>query len=264
MDEVFKQEFLINAMSGCSKTQLIRTYKEELDCTEEEIEELLEQKEFNTKPIFIDYFKFYNLEIPLTATRLKYPFTQLYIQDDFLNKVECEKLINEIEKRLEPSFVANPDDSRIVSDYRTSSSSCFNYKETKVGVNLDLKIARYLGLDPFIGEWVQGQKYESGQFYKEHHDFFHPFTEEYKTYTEWMGQRTWTAMLYLNDVEDGGETYFKYLNLRIKPERGKLLFWNNLYPMGIPNYKTMHEACPPVDQNKYIITKWFRSWPLIN
>ena len=73
-----------------------------------------------------------------------------------------------------------------------------------------------------------------------------------------------TAMLYLNDVKEGGETYFKYLNLRIKPERGKLLFWNNLYPMGIPNYKTMHEACPPVDQNKYIITKWFRSWPLIN
>ena len=48
MDEEFKQEFLINAMSGCSKTQLIRTYKEELDCTEEEIEELLEQEEFNT------------------------------------------------------------------------------------------------------------------------------------------------------------------------------------------------------------------------
>ena len=43
MDEIFKQEFLINAMSGCSKTQLIRTYKEELDCTEEEIEELLRE-----------------------------------------------------------------------------------------------------------------------------------------------------------------------------------------------------------------------------
>ena len=29
-----------------------------------------------------------------------------------------------------------------------------------------------------------------------------------------MGQRTWTTMIYLNDVEEGGETYFKYLNLK--------------------------------------------------
>ena len=57
MDEPFKQEFLINAMSGCSKTQLIRTYKEELDCTDEEIKELLEQEEFNTNPFFINYFR---------------------------------------------------------------------------------------------------------------------------------------------------------------------------------------------------------------
>jgi prolyl 4-hydroxylase len=119
------------------------------------------------------------------------------------------------------------------------------------------------GLYPFLGETMQAQKYEIGQYYKEHWDFFNPITEEYKTYCEWMGQRTWTAMIYLNDVKEGGETYFKHLKLRIKPKKGTLIAWNNLYRNGLPNMKTMHEACPPVSGPKYVITKWFRSWSLI-
>ena len=76
-----------------------------------------------------------------------------------------------------------------------------------------------------------------------------------------MGQRTWTAMVYLNDVESGGETRFKFLNKSFKPKRGQLLLWNNLYKNGIPNFKTLHEALPPISGDKYVITKWFRSWP---
>ena len=264
MNTTFKQEFLINAISGSTKTQLLRTYQEELGCTDKQIEELLRLPELLRAPKFVNYFKFYNLKIPSTAKRIDFPFTQIYVQDEFLNKEECQNLISEIESNLEPSCVANPEDRRTVSEYRTSSSACFNYRKTTIGTDTDLKISRYLGLDPFIGEWVQGQKYAPGEYYKEHHDFFHPFTEEYKTYTEWMGQRTWTLMVYLNDVKEGGDTYFKHLNLKIKPEAGKAIFWNNLYSFGFPNYKTMHEACPPLNEDKYIITKWFRSWPLIS
>ena len=55
-----------------------------------------------------------------------------------------------------------------------------------------------------------------------------------------MGQRTWTTMIYLNDVKEGGETYFKHLKLKVKPKEGMLLAWNNLYRNGFPNNKTMH------------------------
>ena len=264
MDNSFKQEFLINAMSGASKSQIVRLYKEEMECSDEEIEELLALPQFNKKPRFINYLNFSKQKIPCTAKRFKFPFTQIYTQKNFLSKENCEIMIKEMEKSLEPAYVANPGDRRVVSEQRTSSTTGFNYRLTGVGTDLDLEIARYMNFDPFCTEWCQGQKYAPGEFYKEHHDFFHPFTEEMKTYTEWMGQRTWTFMLYLNDVEEGGETYFKYLNLKIKPERGKAIFWNNLYPMGWPNIKTMHEALPPISGDKYIITKWFRSWPLIS
>ena len=70
-------------------------------------------------------------------------------------------------------------------------------------------------------------------------------------------------MIYLNDVEEGGETYFKRLNLKLKPRQGTLIAWNNLRRNGKPNYKTMHEAIPPVKGDKYVITKWWRSWSLI-
>ena len=260
----FKQEFLINAISGATKTQILRTYRQELGCSDEEIQELLSLPDLEEKPKFVNYWKYANLKIPSTAKRFNFPFTQIFTQDNFLNNDECEKLIKEINENLEPSCIANPEDRRTVSEYRTSSSASFNYRETNIGIDIDLKISKYLGLDPFIGEWVQGQKYLPGEFYKEHHDYFYRFSEEYKTYTEWMGQRTWTLMVYLNDIEEGGETYFKHLNLRIKPEKGKAVFWNNLYPFGWTNFKTMHEACPPLNEDKYIITKWFRSWPLIN
>jgi prolyl 4-hydroxylase len=78
-----------------------------------------------------------------------------------------------------------------------------------------------------------------------------------------MGQRTWTAMVYLNDVESGGETRFKFLNKSFQPKQGQLLLWNNLYKNGIPNFKTLHEALPPISGDKYVITKWFRSWSLV-
>lgn len=56
-------------------------------------------------------------------------------------------------------------------------------------------------------------------------------------------------MLYLNDVEEGGETEFLYLHKRIKPKAGTLLIW----PAGFTH---THRGNPPLSNNKYIITGW--------
>ena len=108
---------------------------------------------------------------------------------------------------------------------------------------------------------MQAQKYEVENTIK-NIMIFSPFNHEYKTYCEWMGQRTWTTMIYLNDVKKGGETILN-IEIKIKPEKGLLIAWNNLFFNGIPNYKTLHEALPPISGDKYIITKWWRSWSLI-
>jgi len=58
-----------------------------------------------------------------------------------------------------------------------------------------------------------------------------------------------TMMLYLNDVEEGGETEFLYYHKRIKPKAGRLLIW----PSGYPH---THRGNPPLSGEKYIITGW--------
>ena len=57
-------------------------------------------------------------------------------------------------------------------------------------------------------------------------------------------------MIYLNDVEDGGGTEFKFQNYTSKAQKGKLLIW--------PAYWThMHRGIPSKTQEKYILTGWF-------
>ncbi|MEY4616513.1 MAG: Synechococcus phage [Pseudomonadota bacterium] len=56
-------------------------------------------------------------------------------------------------------------------------------------------------------------------------------------------------MLYLNTVEDGGETEFLYYSRRIKPEMGKII----IYPAG---YTHTHRGNPPLSNEKFVINGW--------
>lgn len=62
-------------------------------------------------------------------------------------------------------------------------------------------------------------------------------------------KRLGTYILYLNDVEEGGETEFLYLNQRIKPTAGTLV----IFPAG---YVYTHRGNPPLSGTKYIMTGW--------
>ncbi len=99
--EAAKQEFLISAISGASKPQIERHMEEYFDCGESEIKELMEIHDFKKKPRFINYKKFYDLKIPETAEKLKYPFTQIYVQKNFLSKEECDIAMDYIDTRLQ-------------------------------------------------------------------------------------------------------------------------------------------------------------------
>ena len=254
-----------SASTGTSKTLLERTYKKQLKLSDKEIKELFKLCNFKTRPKEIDYEDFYNNKITKLATKIDTDLVQLYTIKNFITKQDCDEIIEHINKTAIPSTVANKQDKQLITDYRTSSTAHIHVGKKDLIDILDAKLAYVLGMELTLGEVTQGQKYEIGEYYKEHYDFFCPTVKkEYNIYCEYMGQRTWTTMLYLNDVEEGGETYFKYLDLKLKPQRGTLLAWNNLYKDGEPNYKTMHEALPPKSNSKYILTKWWRSWNLID
>lgn len=67
--------------------------------------------------------------------------------------------------------------------------------------------------------------------------------------------RLMAFILYMNDVEEGGETEFLYQSLRIKPKRNRFILW--------PAYYThLHRGNPPLSGTKYIMTGWieYGSW----
>jgi prolyl 4-hydroxylase len=123
---------------------------------------------------------------------------------------------------------------------------------------IDEGLARLLGVAPEYGETMQGQRYAPGQQFRAHHDYFHESEDYWQRVRLEGGQRTWTAMIYLNDVEEGGATWFPQAGVRFRPRRGLLLIWNNMARDGEPNPATLHEGMPVIDGVKYIVTKWFR------
>ena len=64
-----------------------------------------------------------------------------------------------------------------------------------------------------------------------------------------FSRRTGVYILYLNDVEEGGETEFLYHSKRIAPKKGRLI----VFP---PNYPWTHRGNPPLSGAKYIMTGW--------
>jgi prolyl 4-hydroxylase len=186
--------------------------------------------------------------------RVNVDVAELYVMHDFLTPLECAMVIKRIEDIAEPSRLY---DSNGDKDHRTSFSANFETDDVFITM-LQRRMDSLLGIDPAYGERLQGQRYEVGQQFKSHMDWFWPNTSYYQMEMDRAGQRSWTAMTYLNEVEEGGETVFKELGLSFKPEPGMLLIWNNATPQGEPNKMVLHSGEPVVEGVKYITTKWYR------
>lgn len=181
----------------------------------------------------------------------------LLIMRDFLEAVECAGLIERIDARRRPSTIADANGDQY---YRTSETCDLDRADPFVA-EMDARICSFAGIDPAHGEPIQGQRYDVGQEFKVHTDYFEPNGPDFARYCAVAGQRTWTFMIYLNEPEAGGATRFKTVNKIIQPESGKLLCWNNLDEAGKPNPATMHQGMKVRKGAKYIITKWFRERP---
>ena len=64
-----------------------------------------------------------------------------------------------------------------------------------------------------------------------------------------MQSRAFVFSIYLNDVEEGGETEFLHFSKRVKPKTGRIVIW----PAGFPY---VHRGNSPLSGEKYILTSW--------
>jgi len=184
---------------------------------------------------------------------------ELYQRRNFLGADLAARLIGLIEEGRRPSTLADHNGD---GNFRTSETCDLSHESPSVRA-LEDRLHELNGIDPALGEPVQGQRYEVGQEFKPHTDYFTPGGQDFEKFCAVSGQRTWTFMVYLNEVEAGGATRFKTIGKTIRPERGKLLCWNNASPDGTMNPDTLHHGMKVRRGVKYIITKWYREkpWP---
>ena len=175
--------------------------------------------------------------------------------ENFLTPEECQYYIELIDRDNKPSGVTTQDENRTTtSEYRTSSTCNFPASDQTVS-KLKNRIAEIVGLPEEHGEALQGQLYLPGQYFKRHTDFFE--AGSYNNHCLFSGNRVKTLMIYLNDVEEGGGTYFEKLDKTFIPKQGTALLWDDMID-GKPNYDSMHEGQPVISGSKYIITSWWR------
>ncbi|XP_020232882.1 probable prolyl 4-hydroxylase 10 [Cajanus cajan] len=196
-----------------------------------------------------------------------------FLYHHFLTKEECEYLINTAKPNMHKSTVVDSEtgkskDSRV----RTSSGTFLARGRDQVVRNIEKRIADFTFIPVENGEGLQVLHYEVGQKYEPHFDYF---MDAFNTKNG--GQRIATMLMYLSDVEEGGETVFPDAKgnfssvpwwnelsecgkkgLSIKPKMGDaLLFWS-VKPDATLDPSSLHGGCPVIKGNKWSCTKWMR------
>ncbi|XP_061359276.1 probable prolyl 4-hydroxylase 3 isoform X1 [Gastrolobium bilobum] len=193
------------------------------------------------------------------------------VYHNFLSKEECDYLINLAKPFMVKSSVVDSKTGKSTeSRVRTSSGMFLKRGKDKIIQNIEKRIADFTFIPVENGEGLQVLHYEVGQKYEPHYDYF---LDEFNTKNG--GQRIATVLMYLSDVEEGGETIFPAAKanfssvpwwndlsecarkgISVKPKMGDaLLFWS-MRPDATLDPSSLHGGCPVIRGNKWSSTKW--------
>lgn len=186
--------------------------------------------------------------------RVPSPKAAVFQQRRFVTPDLAADLVSLIERDRRPSTIADDNGDA----YFRTSETCDLAADLPAVERIEALLSEVSGIDPAYGEPLQGQRYAEGQEFKAHTDYFTPGGRDFDRYCALSGNRTWTFMIYLNDVAAGGATRFKVLDKTFQPEAGKLLCWNNRLADGGVNHATLHHGMKVRKGVKYVITKWYR------
>lgn len=186
---------------------------------------------------------------------------EIAIYDGFLSDEECDFLKSVVGGHLQRSSVVGKGFTSTKSGVRTSSGAFLHVGSHPTVAAIESRSARLVGMPVENGEGLQILHYERAEEYQPHFDFFEPGTPDEARLLEAPGNRVGTMIFYLNDVEEGGATYFPRLNLAIHPRKGSALWFTYLSADGVPDQRTEHAGLPLISGTKWIATKWYRQRP---
>ncbi|MGM0887303.1 MAG: 2OG-Fe(II) oxygenase [Bacillota bacterium] len=185
-------------------------------------------------------------EINVVA-RLEEPL--IVVLENVLSDEECDGLIELSKDKMNRSKIGVTHE---VNEIRTSSSMFFQENEYDIITKIEKRISTIMNIPVEHGEGIQILKYTPGQEYKPHFDFFTSSSIAAKN------NRISTIILYLNDVEHGGETFFPKLNFSVFPRKGMAVYFEYFYNDKNLNELTLHGGAPVINGEKWVATQWMR------
>lgn len=172
----------------------------------------------------------------------------------------CDWLVRRATGRLDLATVYDPASGRLdAQEIRTNSLFEFDLAETDLVVLwLRHRIARALALSQDRLEPSNVLHYAPGQRFGRHFDFLQPRAPALAQELATRGQRIATALVYLNDAYEGGETEFSMLGKTYRGGVGDGLFFWNVDPAGAPDVNTLHAGLPTTQGEKWLFSQFVR------
>ncbi|WP_239618879.1 2OG-Fe(II) oxygenase [Cohnella mopanensis] len=171
----------------------------------------------------------------------------ILILDNVLSSSECEALIDLAKGRMQRAKIGK---SHLVSDIRTNSSMFFEESENELIHTIETRIADLMNIPVSHAEPLQILHYNAGDQYQPHFDYF--------TSADVANNRISTLVMYLNDVEEGGETHFPSLHFSVMPKKGSAVYFEYFYNDNSLNALTLHAGNPVAVGEKWVATQWMR------
>jgi prolyl 4-hydroxylase len=170
--------------------------------------------------------------------------------EGFLSPEKCKKLIDTYDIQCKPSTVVSANGD--VLDEARTSWTYYMPDEDPIVVEMRGYVAEMIGVPADHIEGLQFLRYQKGQQYKFHYDYFDAIRHN---------QRVHTILVYLNDLEidDGGSTIFKRYNMKVYPKEGRAIWFRNMTEEGELNTDSLHAGEPIIaDKTKYAVNIWVR------
>lgn len=166
-----------------------------------------------------------------------------------MTPAECAYLIHAAEGLFRPSMVYDREGRETPDLIRTSDGAGFSWLLEDPAIHaLNRRIAKASGTAYDQGEPLQVLRYAPSQEYKPHFDFLEGVENP----------RPWTALVYLNEDYEGGQTAFVETDLQVRGSSGDVLLFRNEGPGGRRDPLAKHAGTPVTSGIKYLATRWIR------
>lgn len=169
--------------------------------------------------------------------------------ENALSADECAYLIDVARPNLRPSLVGDGAGQEVRRAVRTSEDMTISWTmEDPATHALNRRLAAMTGTLPEQAEALLVLRYRPGQ--------------EYKPHVDWDGGengRVATALVYLNQDYEGGETLFVKTGLKVKGRTGDVLVFRSAREDGSFDPFSEHAGLPVTTGTKFLASRWIHA-----